>query len=127
MTGLLLDTQVILWAAAAPDRLPAGLRETLDSSPEPTFVSAVSIAEMVIKQAIGKLILPVPPVTLCTEFGFAELALTWAHAARVPDLPPIHRDPFDRLLIATALVEALTLVTADQTILSYPEVSTLAI
>lgn len=125
--GLLLDTQVVLWAASAPDRLPRSLRNDLDASSDSAFVSAVSLAEMAIKQALGKLQLPVSPIALCTEFGFAELPLGWAHAAQVADLPAIHRDPFDRLLLATALVEGLTLVTADRTIMTYPDVQILAI
>lgn len=79
------------------------------------------------ERALGKLQLPVPPTALCTEFGFAELPLGWAHAARVTDLPPIHCDPFDRLLLVTALVEGLTLVTADRTNMTYPDVAILAI
>lgn len=127
MSGLLLDTQVVLWAASTPDRLPGRLREALDTSSNPAYVSAVSIAEMTIKQALGKLLLPLPPTDLCAEFGFTELPLGWSHAARVADLPPIHRDPFDRLLLATALVDGLTLVTADRTMLTYPDVQTFAI
>jgi PIN domain nuclease of toxin-antitoxin system len=92
------------------------------------FVSSISIAEMVFKRNLGKLQLPdaMSPIDLCEALQFEPLALVWAHSATVDDLPPIHRDPFDRLLIAQALAEDLTLITADADVLSYPNVLTLA-
>lgn len=127
MTGLLLDTQIVLWAASAPDRLPDDLRAEIDGGAVPVLVSAVSIAEMAIKQSLGKLSLPFSPVELVSEFGFAALPLTWDHAAGLAELPDLHRDPFDRLLIATARAEELRLVTSDRTILSYPHVATVPV
>lgn len=127
MPGHLLDTHVVLWAATAPERLSSAVRDALDDDPRAPFVSAVSIAEMALKQALGKLTLPVSPGALCTELGFVSLPLTWAHAEGLAELPPLHRDPFDRLLVAIAVAEDLTLVTADESVLAYPGVSLLAV
>ena len=75
--------------------------------------------------SIGKLTLPLPAVELCLELGLGELTLDWAAAGRVSELPMIHRDPFDRLLVAQAIDRSLTLVTADVLVAQYPDVSLL--
>jgi PIN domain nuclease of toxin-antitoxin system len=122
VTGYLCDTHVVLWAAVSPDRLDRKVREILEDGDLAVFVSSVSIAEMAIKRALGKLTLPSSPLEICQSLEFDELVLTWGHAAVVENLPAIHRDPFDRLLIAQAVAEDLTLITADSTIASYPDV-----
>jgi PIN domain nuclease of toxin-antitoxin system len=119
VTTYLADTQIVLWAAAQPDRLGARVRELLADASTVVLVSAVSIAEMAIKQSIGKLTLPVTPLELCEATGFEIVALEPAHAQRVGELPLHHRDPFDRLLVAQALCESMTLVSADRAIALY--------
>jgi PIN domain nuclease of toxin-antitoxin system len=123
----LLDTQIVVWAAMRPERLPPKLVESLADTSEAVFVSSVSIAEVLLKQAIGKLELPVGATEMCAQLGFAELALTWVHAEALSTLPLIHRDPFDRLLLAQAVSEDLTLVTADSTVASYPGITVLEV
>lgn len=122
MTGFLCDTHVVLWAAGSPQRLRPEVLEILADPEERVLVSAVSIAEMVIKAGIGKLTLPVEAAELCRTLGFDELALTWHHAGLVRSLPPIHRDPFDRLLVSQAMADDLVLMTGDRTVASYPDV-----
>jgi PIN domain nuclease of toxin-antitoxin system len=119
---VLVDTHVILWAAAEPDRLPSEIRERLADADETVYVSSVSVAEMAIKIGIGKLLIPSNPADLCEELGFIPLDLTWTAAAALVNLPRIHNDPFDRLLIAQAIVHDLTLITADAQIARYPDV-----
>jgi PIN domain nuclease of toxin-antitoxin system len=121
----LADTQIVLWAGGSVDRLSTPVREVLEDSNQHVYVSAVSIAEMAIKQSIGKLSLPVPPLELCAALGFDVLDLTGEHSQAVSALPLLHRDPFDRLLIAQAITTAATLVTADDRIVSYPTVAVL--
>jgi PIN domain nuclease of toxin-antitoxin system len=121
--SLLLDTQIVLWAAAQPSRLSREVRAALEDSANAIHVSAVSIAEMVIKQSIGKLALPIRALDLCAELGFHVLALTGADGQRLAELPLLHRDPFDRLLVAQAIETELTLVTSDEQIMAYPRVS----
>jgi PIN domain nuclease of toxin-antitoxin system len=116
---LLLDTHVFLWAVLASPHLKPSARRLIDESPA-VFVSPVSIWEVAIKSALGKL--DVSPAMLTAEIGkggFIELPVTARHAARVADLPLIHHDPFDRLLIAQALSEPLILLTADAALRKY--------
>ncbi len=122
MTRYLCDTHVVLWAAADPERLDPVVRNILLDSSNWVGVSSVSIAEMVIKISLGKLSLPTPPVLMTEALGFSELPLTWNHASRLAELPMLHRDPFDRLLIAQAIDEDLTLITADAQISKYADV-----
>ena len=125
MSTYLADTQIVLWAGGSVDRLSADVLDVLEDPNHHVRVSAVSIAEMAIKQSIGKLSLPVPPLELCAELGFDVLDLTGEHSQAVSTLPLLHRDPFDRLLIAQAIVDATTLITADARIASYPGVTVL--
>ena len=121
--SLLLDTHVLLWASVAPDRLPSGAREMIEDTSEPIFYSAASIWEVAIKNGLGRADFQVDPRLLrraLLEHGYDELAVTGVHAAAVDQLPPIHRDPFDRLLVAQAQLEALTLLTADRRVGRYP-------
>jgi PIN domain nuclease of toxin-antitoxin system len=120
---LLLDTHVFLWLNAAPERLGVALTEIEDSRNR-LVVSAVTSWEIAIKHARGRLPLPDPPERyvpdLIRRIGAEALAIEHAHALGVASLPLLHRDPFDRLLVAQAdLIEA-TLVTADQRIAEYP-------
>ncbi len=121
--NLLLDTHVLLWAAGVPERLPDDVRALLEDQDAKLFFSAASLWEVAIKSGLGRADFRVDPRVLrrgLLENGYVELAVTGAHAVAVDLLPPIHKDPFDRLLIAQARVEGLTLVTADQVVARYP-------
>ncbi len=117
---LLLDTHVVLWALSAPSKLPTAFRRELDACQ--VYVSAASIWEVAIKAGLGKIAADPHEVLDAVEpSGFELLSVTGAHAARVATLPPLHRDPFDRLLVAQALLEPLVLVTSDETLRAYGE------
>ncbi len=121
--SLLLDTHVLLCAAATPDRLPTGARRRIEDTSEQPYFSAASIWEVAIKHGLGRADFRADPHLLrkgLLEHGYRELAVTGAHAAAVALLPPIHRDPFDRLLVAQAQLEAFTLFTADERVGRYP-------
>lgn len=117
---LLLDTHVWLWWQAGDRRLGAEAVRAIGQAAEVRF-SAVSAWEVAIKSAIGKLVLP-SGADVAAELerdGFQTLAVELAHAEALRGLPPLHRDPFDRMLVAQALVEGLTLVTADPALARY--------
>ena len=121
--NFLLDTHCWLWLQSEPGRLPEDLLETLADSTSRRYLSAASAWEIAIKYAAGKLPLPEPPALYVPErmrlSRFEALAVTHAHALAVAALPPHHRDPFDRVLVAQCRVEGLTLVTADAAIEPY--------
>jgi PIN domain nuclease of toxin-antitoxin system len=116
---ILLDSQVLVRAAAAI-RLPPRVQALLDDPGVPAFISVVTLWELSIKIAIGKLRLPEPPEVALVRMDAAELPIRHAHLARLRELPHIHKDPFDRMLVAQAIEEGLTLVTADATLHRYP-------
>ena len=120
--NLLLDTHVLLRAARGDD-LSAGLRQLLEDQANRLVFSAASIWEIAIKSGLGRPDFDVPSGVFrrgLLEAGYQELPVTGVHAAALQGLPALHRDPFDRILVAQAMVESLTLVTADRTILTYP-------
>ena len=120
---LLLDTHLLLWAAGVPEQLPGDARTLIEQPENELFVSAASLWEVTIKRSLGRADFIVEPRQLrrgLLENGYTELAITGAHAIAVDGLPPIHGDPFDRLLVAQAQVEAITLLTADKTVARYP-------
>ena len=110
---LLLDTHVLLWWLGDAPELSARGRRLLSEPSHVLFVSAASIWEMRIKQSLGKLRLPGNFASVLANQAMEPLAITQVHAHRIEKLPPIHRDPFDRLLIAQAECEGLTIVTRD--------------
>ena len=120
---ILLDTHALLWWLAGSSRLPKTWRKSLQDGSVPVHVSAASIWEISVKSSIGKLSITMPrKVTLAglaKACGFADLPIDARHAAAVADLPMHHADPFDRLLIAQAIVEKMTLVTADSAMRVY--------
>lgn len=120
MTGYLLDTHVVLWANARPERLGPVTTRIITDIANQLVVSAVSVAEIAIKRSIGKLSMTVSPNDLIRQLGAAELPLTGAQAQAVEELPLVHCDPFDRLLAAQARTEQLVLITADDRLLAYP-------
>lgn len=115
---LLLDTHVFLWWREASDRLGAGVRRAVEGA-DVVFVSAASAWEIAIKVALGKLRIPGPLEPAVEESQFTPLPITFAHAAAVSGLAPHHRDPFDRMLIAQALSDGLTIVTHDRRFAPY--------
>jgi PIN domain nuclease of toxin-antitoxin system len=119
---LLLDTQVVLWAASEAERLSCKVRRAIENPTGERYLSAASVWELSIKAAAGRVELPVPlePFVRDLEFrGVRFLPVEWGHAVVAGNLPPVHKDPFDRMLVAQALVEDLTLVTADRTLKGY--------
>lgn len=111
---LLLDTHALLWSLARPDRLPRSVSTALTDTGNDVFVSAASTWEITIKSALGKLDGDVRAIAGATRaLGFGDLAVTIAHTIRLRELKPHHRDPFDRILVAQALEEGLTIVTHD--------------
>ena len=120
---LLLDTQVLLWAAGVPERLSDPIRDLIEDSGTELVFSAASIWEVAIKNGLGRKDFLVDPRLLrrgLLENGYSELAVTGAHAAGVDVLPSIHKDPFDRILVTQALMEEITLLTADPVVARYP-------
>ncbi|MFX1766572.1 type II toxin-antitoxin system VapC family toxin [Paraburkholderia sp. A1RI-2L] len=118
---LLLDTHVFLWAVKDDSRLTKVARKLIADADE-VYVSSVSIWEAAVKVGLGKLDVDIDLlVTEIEASGFSELPVRAVHAARVRGLPDIHRDPFDRLLVAQALSEPLRLVTADGYLSKYTE------
>ena len=120
---VLIDTHVFLWWFAAPDRLGSRATRLISDGRTEILLSAASCWEMVIKVGVGKLTLPEPveryvPARLAAQ-GMGTLAVQPVHALKVASLPPLHRDPFDRLIVAQALVEGLSLVTADRQLAGY--------
>ena len=121
---LLVDTHVLLWALAQPERLSSPSRQQLIDPANEVLFSAASIWEIAIKAQIGRLTTSVRPESIARaalEVGFAELPISAAHAAGVSALPLHHRDPFDRLLIAQAMHEPARLLTADRQLAAYSE------
>ncbi len=119
----LLDTHVLLWALGQPERLPDDIRAALRDPGLDVRFSAASIWEIAIKSSLGRADFIYDPELVraaAVETGFAELPVLAVHAAAVAHLPSIHRDPFDRLLIAQAQVEPCVLVTHDETLAAYP-------
>ena len=120
---VLLDTHLLLWAAGMPERLPAQARVLLEHAETEPMVSVASLWEIAIKSRLGRTDISVDPRLLrrgLLEHGYAELDVTGAHATAVDLLPPIHKDPFDRILVAQAQIEGLTLLTTDEIVARYP-------
>jgi PIN domain nuclease of toxin-antitoxin system len=111
-TRYLADTHVVLWALASDKRLVERHRAIL-LSPAEVFFSAASVWEIAIKKSLGKLKAPDHLAVLLPRAGFRTLDITPIHAEAVSGLPPHHADPFDRLLIAQARIEKMTLLTVD--------------
>jgi PIN domain nuclease of toxin-antitoxin system len=117
---VLLDTHLLLWALAFPEKLSKGARQRIDSSD--VYASAASIWEISIKSALGKLEADPDEVLAGVEpAGFNHLPILGGHAAKVAALPPIHKDPFDRLLVAQARFEPMILLTDDELLGGYGE------
>lgn len=119
---LLLDSHLLLWVAGAPERLPAAARALFDDPANELLFSAASLWEIAIKQGLGRRDFRVDARVLrrgLFDNGYAELPVTSEHAVAIDSLPPIHRDPFDRILVAQAQIEGIMLVTSDATVAQY--------
>ena len=115
-----MDTHVLVWMAAEPERLPPAVAAAVIDPGNEVFVSAVSVWEIAIKRALGRLPFPLDRLdALLAEMGIEVLDLTAAHAIAAGGLPRHHDDPFDRALVAQARVEGMTLVSADANIVRY--------
>ena len=121
----LVDTHLLLWAAAKSRRLPREARKLLEDPANEVLWSAASLWEIVIKAALRKPDFRVDVGLLrpaLAEMGFDELPVSGAHAERLASLPPLHKDPFDRMLVAQSLTEPLVLLTNDGVLGAYGEV-----
>lgn len=119
---LLLDTHIILWAAGQPEKLSASAREMLVDTRNALFFSAASLWEIVIKRSLARDDFKVDPIRLRKMLvinDYSELPVTSGHVLRVETLPLLHKDPFDRILIAQARSEGMLLLTVDAAIIKY--------
>ena len=121
---LLLDTHVFLWYISADAKLPAPFRTAIQDPANEVYLSAVSVWEAVIKHGLGKLPLPGPPADYLPQqrlvHGIASLPVDEGAMPHLATLPPLHRDPFDRLLVAQALQHGLIIATVDPAVAVYP-------
>jgi len=121
---LLLDTHILLWSAGQPEKLSESARTLLTTPENSLFFSAASIWEIVIKLSLGREDFKVDPFRLrkmLVVHGYTEIPVTAEHALRVDSLPPLHKDPFDRLLLAQARTEGILLLSADAAVAQYQE------
>jgi len=119
---LLLDTHVLIWMAFSPDRLSTKARRAIQSHDNEIYFSVISLWEIGVKRALGRKDFLFDPYVLRRELisrGFIELSVTGEHALAVNQLPSLHGDPFDRLLLCQAIVDGLTIITKDKLIAQY--------
>ncbi|HJP68511.1 MAG TPA: type II toxin-antitoxin system VapC family toxin [Sphingomicrobium sp.] len=120
---LLLDTHLLLWTAAEPAKIPKKARSLILENDNELFFSAASIWEIAIKSRLGRADFDIDAHVLrrgLTDNGYLELAINAEHALAVLALPPLHKDPFDRMLVAQATVEGFVLLTTDEQVAAYP-------
>ena len=121
---LLLDTHLLLWAAGEPKRLPKAARALLSGAGNEPFFSAASLWEIAMKRGLGRADFQVDVRRLrrgLLDNGYVELPVSSLHAITVDALPALHKDPFDRILIAQAMTEGIVLLTADAAVARYGE------
>jgi len=116
---LLLDTHILLWWLGDDPLLSVDHRRMIQDSRNACFISAASVWEISIKRSLGKLEIDDGYLEVARSQGFIELPIRWNHAEMVKTLPEHHRDPFDRMLVAQAVAEEMTLLTVDQNIRKY--------
>ncbi len=120
---LLLDTHLLLWAAGPLARLSSQARRLIDDPDNELLFSAASLWEIAIKSALRRPNFRVDARQLRRRLlnnGYRELAVTGEHAVAIDGLPPLHKDPFDRILVAQSIVEGITLLTSDPRVAQYP-------
>ena len=119
---LLLDTHLLLWAAGEPDKLSDEALRLIEAPDNELFFSAASLWEIAIKSRLGRTDFAADARVLrrgLLDNGYSELPVVSEHAVAIVGLPPIHKDPFDRILIAQAMIEGITLLTADAIVAQY--------
>lgn len=119
---VLVDTHMLVWLSAATERLPGRARAIIEDPANEIFFSAASIWELTVKHALGKAEIPIHPRILynaLAENDFPEIAMTSLHGLTAGSLPPIHKDPFDRMLIAQSMIEGCLLLTSDKMLARY--------
>lgn len=116
----LLDTHILLWWLGMPERLPADIRELMQHHPEEVAFSTIAPWEVALKMSKGKLVAPPGLVSGLADSEFACLPVELRHVEALHQLPPLHGDPFDRMLVAQCYRDALTLITADAQLAEYP-------
>src|SRR5271169_4325776 len=120
---LLLDTHLLLWAAGEPDRLSAEARSLIDNPENELLFSAASLWEVAIKRSLGRNDFKVDGRLLrrgLLDNGYSELPIVSDHVVAIESLPTLYKDPFDRVLVAQATVEGVTLLTIDSLVAQYP-------
>lgn len=120
---LLLDTHLLLWVAAEPEKLSVVALQAIEDPQNQLLFSPASLWEVAIKRGLGRADFTVDPRLLrrgLLDNGYEELSITGAHAVAVDELPVIHKDPFDRILIAQSIVEGISLLTVDDLVAQYP-------
>ena len=120
---VLLDTHLLLWAAGGSDQLSAAARSWLEDPQNELMFSPASLWEVSIKRSLGRADFRVDPRLLrrgLLDNGYSELPITSLHAVEVDALPPFHKDPFDRILIAQSMIEGMILLTCDTIVARYP-------
>lgn len=120
---LLLDTHLVIWAAKGLEHLPAGARALMEVPENELYFSVASLWEIAIKRGLNRPGFRLDARVLrrrMLDNGYHELTILSEHAVAIDTLPPIHKDPFDRLLIAQAMVEGIMLLTDDATVAKYP-------
>ena len=120
---LLLDTHLLLWAAGEPGKLPRAAKKLLSDPNNDLLFSAASLWEITIKRSLGRSDFRVEPRLLrrgLLDNGYLELPITSEHALATEALPSVHKDPFDRILVAQAMLEGITLLTVDSLVAKYP-------
>jgi len=120
---LLLDTHLLLWAAGNPDRLSDAARSLIENPENELLFSAASLWEVAIKRGLGRDDFQVDARLLrrgLLDNAYSELPIVSGHVVATESLPPIHKDPFDRILVAQAIVEGITLLTTDSLVAQYP-------
>jgi PIN domain nuclease of toxin-antitoxin system len=120
---LLLDTHLLLWSAGKPERLSTEARALIEALDNELFFSSASLWEVVIKRGLSRDDFKVDARLLrrgLLDNGYSELPIGSEHVVAIDNLPAIHKDPFDRILVAQAQVEGITLLTADPTLAKYP-------
>jgi len=118
----LMDTHVIIWLACDSDELPKSIRKIIEQPENDIYICSASLWEIAVKANLGKLKLKQPLDKLLSDIknsGFNVLQIETAYLCKLLELPYIHKDPFDRLLISTALVEDLIIITTDENIQKY--------
>ena len=119
---LLLDTHILLWTAGEPKKLPVKIRELIEDEENTLFFSAASLWEIVIKNGLGRNDFQIEPRmfrSALMDNGYLEVPITSEHVLFVHDLPPLHKDPFDRILVAQSSIEGMALLTVDQAVIDY--------